>query len=182
MLRGPVCCFWIIAIAWLAPGATRGEAQSQTATPIPVNATALEGLPQVRIETTQDGATRRELTGPEAAQSRLVIKIVDGDFYWTGREGRPLSVTTSGDFTYLSSREPGRYVRFRQLNDLTSKIEHGSVQCFDLRIFIIWLSQGFYCSIEKGLFRRHTEQFNTLYPLNRNMKRLLNRDHPFDNS
>lgn len=104
--------------------AARGEAKSQGAVEIPKNATALEGLPQIKIETTQDGATRHELNAVEAAHSRLVIKIVDGHLYWAGREGGSLHVTRSGDFTYLSWTEPGQYVGFRRLGDRLIYVEH----------------------------------------------------------
>lgn len=114
----------VIALAWLGLGTARGIAQFPTGTGIPPNATALEGLPQVRIVTTKDTATREELSATESVQSRLVIKIIDGDLYWGAREGRPLTVTTSGDFTYLSWTEPGQYVRFRRLGDRLIYAEH----------------------------------------------------------
>jgi hypothetical protein len=91
---------------------------------IPKNATALEGLPRVRIDATQDGATRQVLDPAEAARNRLTIRIADGRLYWAGHDDRPLSVGSSGGFVYLSSTVPGRYVRFRQLNDRLTYVEH----------------------------------------------------------
>lgn len=114
----------LIAATCLVTAVARGEAKSQGAVQIPKNAPALEGLPQIMIETTQDGATRHELNAVEAPQSRLVIKIVDGNLYWAGREGGPLHVTRSGDFTYLSWTEPGQYVRFPRLGDRLIYAEH----------------------------------------------------------
>jgi len=90
----------------------------------PKNATALEGLPQVRIDTAKDNVIRRELDSAEAAKSRLTISIVDGRFYWGDRPGHPLTVSTSGSFTYLSSAEPGRYVRFQDVNNTLIYVEH----------------------------------------------------------
>jgi hypothetical protein len=109
---------------------------------IPPNALALEGLPQVRIDVTEEGATRRQLGAAEAAKDRLTIKIVDGRFYRAGGEDRPLLVTSSKDFVYLSSNEPGNYVRLRRLDDRLTYIEHvdmpfGSVTFSgDLRIVL----------------------------------------------
>jgi hypothetical protein len=91
---------------------------------IPPNATALEGLPTVRIETTQEATTRRQLDSAEAAASRLRIQIKDGSFYWSSRDDRRLTLTAAGEFTYLSSTEPGRYVRIRRLNDRLTYVEH----------------------------------------------------------
>jgi hypothetical protein len=109
---------------------------------IPENATALEGVPHVRIETTRDSVTRRELDAAEAATNRLMIRIDDGRFYWTSREDRPLTVTSSDEFTYLLSSHPGKYVRFKRLSDKLAYVEHvdmafGSVTYWgELRIVI----------------------------------------------
>jgi hypothetical protein len=108
---------------------------------IPPDAAALEGIPHVRIDVTQDGVTRRQLGAAEAAKDRLTITIVDGRLYRAG-EDRPLFVTSSKDFVYLSSVEPGKYVRVRKLDDRYSYIEHmdmpfGSVTFWgELRIVI----------------------------------------------
>lgn len=90
----------------------------------PAGAQALEGIPHVRIETTRDQVSRRELDEQESARSRLTIKIVDGRFYLGERTGMPLTLTSSGSFTYLSSTEPGRYIRIQRLNDVLSYVEH----------------------------------------------------------
>jgi hypothetical protein len=94
---------------------------------VPREATALEGVPTVRVETTTDGTTRRPLTAEEAARHRLSIQHVDGRFYWTSRQGQPLALRTSGDFTYLSSADPGQYIRFRRINDRIAYVEHVDV-------------------------------------------------------
>jgi hypothetical protein len=127
-------------------GLLAGVAVSQTHAPdaeaqIPPNATALEGIPQIRVDVTQGGVTRRQLGAAEAAKDRLTIKIIDGRLYRAGEE-RPLVVTSSKDFVYLSSVEPGNYVRVRKLDDRYSYIEHmdmpfGSVTFWgELRIVI----------------------------------------------
>ena len=102
------------------------SAGAQDARPIvfPPNATALEGRPTVRVETTPEATTRRQLDSEEAAASRLSIQIKDGSFYWSSRDDRRLTLTASGEFTYLSSTEPGRYVRIRRLNDRLTYVEH----------------------------------------------------------
>lgn len=102
------------------------SASAQGARPIvfPPNATALEGLPTVRVETTPEATTRRQLGSEEAAASRLSIQIKDGGFYWSSRDDRRLTLTAAGEFTYLSSTEPGRYVRIRRLNDRLTYVEH----------------------------------------------------------
>ena len=106
------------------------------------NAQALEGLPQVRIDATKDKVVRRQLNRAEAAKSRLTITIVNGRFYAGDRTGTPLTVTTSGSFTYLSSSEPGRYIRIQEVNDTLNYVEHvdmafGSVTYWgELRVVI----------------------------------------------
>lgn len=100
--------------------------QEQTRPPsveIPAGATALEGVPTVRIESAEGGTTRRVLSKAEAAQNRLVVNIVDGQFYWKSRDNRLLRLNSSGEFTYLSS-EPGKYIRITRLNDKLSYVEH----------------------------------------------------------
>ncbi len=70
------------------------------------------------------------------------ITIADGLYYWTSHDNRLLTLSASGDFTYLSSTEPGRYIRFRKVNDKISYIEHvdgnvGSVTYWgELRIVV----------------------------------------------
>jgi hypothetical protein len=90
----------------------------------PPNAAVLEGLPRVRIDTTKDQVNRRELGAAEAARSRLTITIADGQIYRGDRTGTPLTIATSGMFTYLSSTTPGRYIRIQRLNDTLSYVEH----------------------------------------------------------
>ena len=116
-----------IAVAvCLALGAADVAARAQTsgAKPvIPETAGTLEGVPTVRVDTTKDGARRRQLTGEEAAESALKIKVVDGKYYWESRGNRPLTVTSSGEYTYLAT-DPGQYVRLRILGDKIEYVEH----------------------------------------------------------
>jgi hypothetical protein len=101
-----------------------GLAQTTGAPPvIPENATALEGQPTVRVDATKEGATRRELDKAEAARQSLKVSVAKGRYYWTSRDNRPLTLTTSGEFIYLST-DPGRYVRIRKINDRFSYVEH----------------------------------------------------------
>ena len=90
---------------------------------IPPDAIGLEGVPTVRVDSARGGTTRRELTAAEAAADRLVVRIVDGRFYWTSRENQQLQFVPAGEFTYLAS-DPGKYIRLTRLNDRISYIEH----------------------------------------------------------
>jgi hypothetical protein len=133
----------VLAAAALVAGTAPGEAQEgRSGLVIPQNATALEGIPRVRIDTTRDTVTRRELAAAEAAKSRLTIRIDDGRLYWASRDDRLLTRTASEEFTYLLSTVPGRYVRIRELNDTLTYVEHldmpsGSVTYWgELRIVV----------------------------------------------
>ena len=86
-------------------------------------ATTLEGIPTVRVDSAEGGTTRQVLSPSEAAKSRLTVGLVDGRYYWTSRGNRPLEMSSSGEFTYLSS-EPGQYIRFTRLNDKIWYVEH----------------------------------------------------------
>jgi len=90
----------------------------------PAGTKALEGLPDVRVEATKDRVVRRALGAAESAKSTLTITIDDGRFYWGTQTGTPLTVTTAGSFTYLSSTTPGRYIRIQEINDTLRYIEH----------------------------------------------------------
>lgn len=110
----------------LTAGASSSSAQSSPGIfGVPAQPGALQGRPTVRVDTTEEGATRHVLDDREAEASLLTIKVdEDGRLFW-GDDGRPLVVTPSGEFTYLSSAtEPGRYVRVRRLNDRFSYVEH----------------------------------------------------------
>ena len=115
----------MVAALAILSWASSSRAQTIAATPvIPDNATALEGLPTARLDATREGAKRQRLDRDHAANQALQITIVDGRYYWTSRENRPLTLTTAGEFTYLTSTEPGQYVRFRKINDRLSYVEH----------------------------------------------------------
>jgi hypothetical protein len=128
-MRFPQQIVGVIGVtACLALGAAAAANQAQTSgekkTVIPDNASALEGQPAVRVDATKEGATRRQLGRDEAANHRLKISIVNGKYYWASRENRPLTLTSSGEFTYLSSTDPGQYVRFKKINDRIEYVEH----------------------------------------------------------
>ena len=137
---------WLVAatavLALSTPGVRGQTGANRSGLDIPQSATALEGVPRVRIDVTQDAADRRVLNTAEAATNELTIRIADGRFYWTSRDNRALALTSSGEFTYLSAKEPGDYVRLRRLNDTLTYVEHvdtplGSVTYWgELRIVI----------------------------------------------
>ena len=114
----------VIGCVVLAVATSRGQESPQPQpVEIPATATVLEGIPTVRIDSTEGGATRRVLSASEAAKSRLTVGVVDDRYYWTSRENRLLEKSSSGEFTYLSS-DPGHYIRFTRLNDKISYTEH----------------------------------------------------------
>ena len=116
---GVVVCFA------LGMGGAAGQAQtSGEPLLIPPNASALEGVPAVRLDATKESATRRTLDSAEASKQSLRIRIVNGQYFWASRENRSLTLSSSGEFTYLSSTEPGQYVRFRRINDRIAYVEH----------------------------------------------------------
>ena len=108
----------------VAAQAQTGHSQDGVVPVIPKDATVLEGVPTVRLDVTDHGTKRQELDRKHAAAEALKIEIVDGRYYWASREKQPLTVTTAGEFTYLMSTEPGKYVRFKKLNDRISYVEH----------------------------------------------------------
>jgi len=90
---------------------------------IPPTAAVLEGIPTVRVDAAEDGATRQVLSESEAEESRLTVGFVDDQYYWTSRDNQPLQKFAVGAFTYLSS-DPGHYIRFTRLNDRIAYEEH----------------------------------------------------------
>jgi hypothetical protein len=90
---------------------------------IPAGATALEGVPTVRVDSSAERTARHQLTEAERAANRLKISVRDGKLYWASRDDRPLDLRTSGEFTYLSS-DPGHYIKLRRLNDRIAYVEH----------------------------------------------------------
>ena len=119
-----------------------GQSQPVEPPPIPSGATTLEGSPTVRVDTTVDGTKRRALTAKEANLNGLSIRVLNGRYFWTSRQDEELTLTTSGEFTYLTTAKPGRYVRLRRINDRFTYVEHvdmdsGSVTYFgELRIVL----------------------------------------------
>lgn len=113
----------VAGLAFTAPILFGQGAVPSPAIEIPANATALEGIPNVRVDVAEARTTRRVLGPADAAKDRLLISVVDGQFYWTTRDNRRLRLNSFGDYTYLSS-EPGKYIRLTRVNDKLSYVEH----------------------------------------------------------
>ena len=111
----------LLLIASLARGQSPPDGVSVV---IPPDARALQGLADVRFDITSNGTNRRELDPAHAGAEALAVDIVDGRYYWTSRENRPLKLTSVGEFTYLTSTEPGKYIRLRRFNDKVTYVEH----------------------------------------------------------
>ncbi|MGB7219195.1 MAG: hypothetical protein WBD07_10350 [Vicinamibacterales bacterium] len=90
---------------------------------IPPGTTTLEGIPSVRVDSSEGRTTRQVLSSDIAKKNRLLINVVDGKFFWTSRDNRPLQFTSSGDFSYFAS-EAGSYIRITRINDKISYVEH----------------------------------------------------------
>ena len=115
---------WVVLAAMVVAIETGATQELEPSAGIFGDARALEGRPEVRIDTNRDGASRQILDAQQAGESLLTLTVDKGQLYW-GDEQRPLTVTSSGDFIYLSSSaEPGRYVRVRRLNDRFTYVEH----------------------------------------------------------
>jgi hypothetical protein len=116
---------WLAVALWASYAAGAAGAPQTLAPLIPPAATQLQGTPTIKIEVTQAGATRHTLSPQEAAAETLSIRVRDGRLFWSRAGGSPLTLTTAGEMTYLSSpAEPGRYVRLRKLNDRLTYVEH----------------------------------------------------------
>jgi hypothetical protein len=122
-----------VAVPALVAGQSASGGSSRDT--IPSGAVALEGTPQVRVEVTEQDVRRQLLDSKLAAAEALRIDIVGGRYFWASRKGEPLTLVTSGEFTYLMSAEPGRYVRLRKINDRLSYVEHVD---FDQRTVTYW--------------------------------------------
>jgi hypothetical protein len=95
----------------------------ETGLSLPAGTTRLEGLPRVRVDTSETTTRRHVLAPAEAAGDRLTIRV-DGNRYFLGDSTRPLTVERAGAFVYLSSTEPGKYIRVRRVNDRLTYVEH----------------------------------------------------------
>ena len=145
MLRMMRAALFIGALILLVPGSSRTVVAQNGAPPvvIPPNATELDGVPDVKVETTQSDTKRSTLDAAERTRNRLRINVgADGRLHWTSRDDVVMTMSSAGDYLYLSTAEPGRYVRIRQLNDKLTYVEHvdngsGSVTFWgELRIVV----------------------------------------------
>ena len=130
---------FVLVLAGMGSNAWAQAAQPQRVD-VPQAAT-LEGVPTVRVDTTPSGASRRLLDAMEREQSRLTVQKVNGAYVWTSRDNKMLTLFNEGPFTYLSAA-PGQYIRFTQVNDRITYVEHidspiGSVTWFgELRVVL----------------------------------------------
>ena len=113
----------LVSAALLIPTASAQSGAPTASVKIPPNAIGLDGIPTVRVDAAEGDTTRRVLDEAESLKSRLVVQIVDGQYYWTSRDNRRLRLDASGPFTYLSS-EPGNYIRMTRIDDKLSYVEH----------------------------------------------------------
>jgi hypothetical protein len=123
VFRHTVPMLTIVFGALAAVASNAQDASRPQSVQIPAGAVTLEGIPTVRIDSTEQGATRRVLGAAEARRERLTVSQMNGKFYWASRENKLLQLNSSGPYTYLSS-EPGRYIRFTRINDRISYVEH----------------------------------------------------------
>ena len=118
--------FVAAAAAWIVVAGSAAVAQTpaQSEDGCPNNVVALEGTPRVRIDTNEGRVSRHQMTQTEMSQSRLTISVDNGRYFWASRDNAPLTLSSSGEFTYLSSAQPGKYVRFRRVNNRLTYVEH----------------------------------------------------------
>ena len=112
----------VACLGLMAPGLLAQEPPRPQPVEIPSAAT-LEGVPTVRVDSSEEGTTRRVLDLAQASTDRLTVTARDGKLFWTSRGNRQLRLFSSGEFTYLTS-EPGKYIRLTRLNDRISYVEH----------------------------------------------------------
>jgi hypothetical protein len=84
----------------------------------------LQGVPTIRIDSAEDRTTRQVLDPAEASQNPLKVRVRDGRFYWASHDNRPLQAYSSGAYTFLTSDEPGSYIRLTMLDNKISYLEH----------------------------------------------------------
>lgn len=95
---------------------------------IPRDATALMGIPDVRVDSSDTEDQRTLLTPEEAKKSMLLVSKVGDTYYWTSRENRQLEIRESGIFTYLYLPGlPGSYVKFVRAGDKILYMEHVTI-------------------------------------------------------
>jgi hypothetical protein len=80
-------------------------------------------MPRVQVETTDTTTNRHVLAAAEASARRLTIRVQAGQFF-ADASAQPLTLTRAGEFVYLSSTEPGKYIRVRRVNDRLTYVEH----------------------------------------------------------
>ena len=90
---------------------------------IPKTATALEGIPSVRVDLSEAASQRRVLGKDEAAKNKMGIQVKNGQFFWASQGGEPLALNRKGEFTFLSAT-PGNYITLRKVNDRLTYVEH----------------------------------------------------------
>jgi hypothetical protein len=112
-------------IGVLATVASFAHGQAPAPQPVEIPPTAtLQGVPTVRIDSTEASTTRRVLAPAEAAKTPLTVRVRDGQYVWASRGDQPLHAYASGAYTYLTSSEPGRYIRLTRLKDKITYVEH----------------------------------------------------------
>ncbi len=115
----------VAMVVLLLPAATPAQSPPrQSEAPIPPTATALAGVPRVKIENSEEGTTRTLLDPAQAAANRLAVRVSQNRLYWSSRDDRSLSLTSSNGAFYLSPTDPGSYIRFWRVNDRLTYMEH----------------------------------------------------------
>lgn len=116
----------LLSVSLTGHGALAQERTDGQGVVLPPTATVLEGIPSVRIDSSEGVTTRRQLDKAEATKDRLKISVIDGQYYWTSRGNRLLRLDSAGPYTYLSS-QPGHYIRFTRIKDRIAYVEHVDV-------------------------------------------------------
>jgi hypothetical protein len=120
-MRGVICG---IALVMFSAGVSSRSQSADASASLPAGTTALRGLPTVRVESTADETKRHGLTAKESSEHGLSISVSGGRYFWTSRQNEELTLRTSGEFTYLTTANPGQYVRLRRINNRLTYVEH----------------------------------------------------------
>ncbi len=84
--------------------------------------TFLECIPEVKIQSTKTQQAKSKLNHVDAEKNRLIIGIINGQYYWETRKNTILAKSSSGIYdNYISS---SGYVKVENAGENKAYIEH----------------------------------------------------------
>ena len=111
-----------------------------TAPSMAAETSVLNATPLSRVNSSDTNTKREALSSAQQQEFRIVIKKIDGKYFWASRENRELFYTLSGAFHIFIDPRSGAYVKVFDKNFLAESLRDPGPRFIYLEHNHLWLN------------------------------------------